>query len=136
MTWSTTGRLWIHDRAESGGRVRAIPDQGRQRQHQEHPAPFSVRTDHCTTEIKTIEDLLNSKLRVRFAGKSRLRIQGPLMLALTRGGSEFNLDPDWKFLKDQVHAARATTYLPDWTYTATQLDGWVKKFEQDIAPKM
>ncbi|MGY8685678.1 extracellular solute-binding protein [Bradyrhizobium sp. UFLA05-153] len=27
-------------------------------------------------------------------------------------------------------------YLPDWAYMSTQLDAWVKKFEQEIAPKI
>ncbi|MGY3573055.1 ABC transporter substrate-binding protein [Bradyrhizobium sp. USDA 4504] len=63
---------------------------------------FAVRTDRCPIEIRTIEDLMNPKLKGQICWPAATSYTcAPLvMLALARGGSEFNLDPGWKFLED------------------------------------
>jgi putative spermidine/putrescine transport system substrate-binding protein len=62
---------------------------------------FAVRADHCPIEIKSIEDLLNPKLKGQIAWPAATLYTGApiLMLALPRGGSEHNLEPGWKFLQ-------------------------------------
>lgn len=215
---------------------------------------FAVRTDRCPIEIKTIEDLLNPKLKgqISWPTPTIFSNMATITLALARGGNEFKLDPGWKFLEElansgnigrvyssnvenqnaittgeisisyfatdsmaalankvpmkaltkvdpslkaaqyvegwvvmansknkkatiefanfmvskenveffneatggvpanqkaKVSAAAAPlqftpeeadkfAYLPDWAYMTTQIDTWVKKFEQDIAPKL
>ncbi|MGY3573087.1 extracellular solute-binding protein [Bradyrhizobium sp. USDA 4504] len=63
---------------------------------------FAVRTDRCPIEVKTIEDLLNPKLTGQICWPTATDYaSAPLvMLALARGGNEFNLDPGWKFLEE------------------------------------
>ncbi|MCK1709593.1 extracellular solute-binding protein [Bradyrhizobium sp. 143] len=63
---------------------------------------FAVRTDRCPIEIKTIEDLLNPKLKGQICWPvASLYLSAPTVtLALARGGNEFNLDPGWKFLEE------------------------------------
>ncbi|MDE5458803.1 extracellular solute-binding protein [Bradyrhizobium sp. CSA112] len=63
---------------------------------------FAVRADRCPIEIKTIEDLLNPKLKGQICWPTATNFTcAPLvMLALARGGNEFNLDPGWKFLEE------------------------------------
>ena len=63
---------------------------------------FFVRTDRCPIEIKTIEDLLNPKLKGLISWPSptlNSNLQ-TVILALARGGSEFNMDPGWRFLEE------------------------------------
>jgi putative spermidine/putrescine transport system substrate-binding protein len=67
---------------------------------------FAVRPDICPIEIRTIEDLLNPKLKGQIAWPSpimQMNMQ-TVMLALARGGNEFKLDPGWKFLEDLAKA--------------------------------
>lgn len=63
---------------------------------------FAVRTDRCPIEIKTIEDLLNPKLKGQICWPvASLYLSAPTVtLALARGGNEFNLGPGWKFLEE------------------------------------
>lgn len=63
---------------------------------------FAVRTDRCPIEIKTIEDLLNPKLKGQICWPvASLYLNAPTVtLAFARGGNEFNLDPGWKFLEE------------------------------------
>ncbi|MGY3573091.1 ABC transporter substrate-binding protein [Bradyrhizobium sp. USDA 4504] len=67
---------------------------------------FAVRTDRCPIEIKTIEDLLNPKLKGQICWPATTAYTcAPLvMLALARGGNEFNLDPGWKFIEELAKA--------------------------------
>jgi len=63
---------------------------------------FAVRTDRCPIEIKTIEDLLNPKLKgqISWPPPTAYSNMATVTLALARGGNEFNLDPGWKFLEE------------------------------------
>lgn len=63
---------------------------------------FAVRTDRCPIEIKTIEDLLNPKLKgqICWPGPTVFMNMATITLALARGGNEFKLDPGWKFLEE------------------------------------
>jgi putative spermidine/putrescine transport system substrate-binding protein len=63
---------------------------------------FMVRTDRCPIEIKTIDDLLNPRLKGLIVWPSptlNTNIQ-TVVLALARGGNEFNMEPGWKFLEE------------------------------------
>ena len=67
---------------------------------------FAVRPDICPIEIKTIDDLLNPKLKGQIAWPSpimQMNMQ-TVMLALARGGNERNMDPGWKFLEEIAKA--------------------------------
>lgn len=63
---------------------------------------FAYRPDICPIEIKTVEDLLDPRL------KGQILWPSPIMntclqvvaLALARGGDEYNIDPGWEFLKE------------------------------------
>lgn len=63
---------------------------------------FAVRTDRCPVEIKTIEDLLNPKLKgqICWPVASQYLNSPTVMLALARGGNEFKMDPGWQFLQE------------------------------------
>ena len=63
---------------------------------------FAYRPDICPIEIKTIDDLLDPRL------KGQILWPSPIMntclqvvaLALARGGDEYNIDPGWEFLQE------------------------------------
>ncbi|ODM73825.1 hypothetical protein A6452_40295 [Bradyrhizobium elkanii] len=63
---------------------------------------FAVRTDRCPIEIKTIEDLLNPKLKgqISWPAPTIYTNMATVTLALARSGNEFKLDPGWKFLEE------------------------------------
>lgn len=67
---------------------------------------FAVRTDRCPIEIKTIEDLLNPKLKgqISWPAPTNYSNMATVTLALARGGSEFKLDPGWTFLEELAKA--------------------------------
>lgn len=63
---------------------------------------FAYRPDICPIEIKTVEDLLDPRL------KGQILWPSPIMntclqvvaLALARGGDEYNIDSGWEFLQE------------------------------------
>jgi putative spermidine/putrescine transport system substrate-binding protein len=63
---------------------------------------FAVRTDRCPIEIKTLEDLLNPKLKgmIAWPGPTVYSNAALLAAALGRGGSLQNLEPGWKFVEE------------------------------------
>ncbi|WP_375784883.1 PotD/PotF family extracellular solute-binding protein [Bradyrhizobium sp. Pha-3] len=63
---------------------------------------FAVRTDRCPIEIRTIEDLLNPRLKGQICWPVTTMNMNvhTVTLALARGGNEFNMDPGWKFLEE------------------------------------
>jgi putative spermidine/putrescine transport system substrate-binding protein len=63
---------------------------------------WAVRSDRCPIEIKTIEDFLNPKLKGMICWPHPINMLNAqtIMLALARGGNEFNMEPGWKFLDE------------------------------------
>ncbi len=61
-----------------------------------------MRADRCPIEIKSIEDLLNPKLKgqISWPAPTIYTNMATVTLALARGGNEFNMDPGWKFLEE------------------------------------
>ena len=62
---------------------------------------FGYRKDLCPIEIKSIEDLLNPKLKGQILWPDpfyNTNIQ-MVFLALARGGNERNMEPAWEFMK-------------------------------------
>lgn len=61
---------------------------------------WAYRPDKCPIEVKTVDDLLNPKLKGQINWPSAV-MQSNLqvvLLALARGGNEYNMEPGWKFL--------------------------------------
>lgn len=63
---------------------------------------FTYAPDMCPIEIKSIEDLLNPKLKGQILWPnptlfSNLQV---VSLARARGGDEYNMEPGWQFLKE------------------------------------
>ncbi|SFT85690.1 extracellular solute-binding protein [Paraburkholderia aspalathi] len=63
---------------------------------------FTYAPETCPIEIKSIEDLLNPKLKGQILWPnptlfSNLQV---VSLAMARGGDEHNMEPGWKFLKE------------------------------------
>lgn len=63
---------------------------------------FGYRKDRSPIEIKTLEDLLNPKLKGQILWPDPVYASNIAMvlLALARGGDEFHMDPGWKFMKE------------------------------------
>lgn len=63
---------------------------------------FAVRTDRCPIEIKTIEDLLNPRLKGQIAWPVPTNYSNipMVLLSLARGGNEFKMDPGFKFMEE------------------------------------
>jgi putative spermidine/putrescine transport system substrate-binding protein len=63
---------------------------------------FAVRTDTCPIEIKTLDDLLNPKLKgqISWPVPTVYSNMATVTLALARGGNERNMEPGWKFLEE------------------------------------
>jgi putative spermidine/putrescine transport system substrate-binding protein len=79
---------------DSKGNIKCIP--------RSTSAVFFAVTDRCPIEIKTIEDLLNPKLKGQILWgppTANTNLQ-TVFLALARGGNERNMDPGWKFLEE------------------------------------
>ena len=65
---------------------------------------FLVSTPNCPIEIKTIEDLLDPKLKGQILWPNptlNTNIQ-TVNLAMGRGGDQFNMEPGWQFLKEMA----------------------------------
>ena len=63
---------------------------------------FGYREDTCPIEIKSVEDFLSPELKGQIAWPDPpygANMQ-TVMLALARGGDEFNMEPGWQFLKE------------------------------------
>ena len=63
---------------------------------------FAYREDICPIEINTIEDFLDPALKGQILWPDPFygaNIQ-MVMLALARGGDEFNMEPGWEFMKE------------------------------------
>ncbi|WP_136622636.1 MULTISPECIES: ABC transporter substrate-binding protein [Mesorhizobium] len=63
---------------------------------------FTYVPDTCPIEIKSIEDLLNPKLKGQILWPNptlgtNLQV---VALAMARGGDQFNMEPGWQFLKE------------------------------------
>ena len=63
---------------------------------------WAYRPDICPIEIKSVEDLLDPRLKGQILWPSpimntSLQVVG---LALARGGDEYNMDPGWEFLQE------------------------------------
>lgn len=62
---------------------------------------FAYRPDICPIEIKTIDDLLDPRLKGQINWPSTVMNSNlqVVILALARGGDERNMEPGWKFLE-------------------------------------
>ena len=63
---------------------------------------FTYAPDNCPIEIKTVEDLLDPKLKGQILWpnptlNTNLQV---VALAKARGGDEYNMEPGWEFLKE------------------------------------
>ena len=65
---------------------------------------FWVASENCPIEIKNIEDLLNPKMRgqILWPNPTLNTNTQVIMLAIARGGDQYNLKPGWDFLKELI----------------------------------
>ena len=63
---------------------------------------FAFREDLCPIEIKSLEDLLDPQLKGKIVWPDPIYASNAamVMLALARGGDEFNMEPAWEFMKE------------------------------------
>jgi putative spermidine/putrescine transport system substrate-binding protein len=63
---------------------------------------FAFRKDLCPVDVKSVEDLLDPKLKGQICWPDPFYASNTqmIMLALARGGSESNMDPAWDFMKE------------------------------------
>ena len=67
---------------------------------------WGYRSDTAPFEIKTMEDLLDPRLKGQIAipHPTQGANQHMISLAMARGGDQYNLEPGWEFLKDIAKA--------------------------------
>lgn len=65
---------------------------------------FWVATENCPIEITNIEDLLNPKMKgqILWPNPTLNTNTQVILLALARGGDQYNIEPGWQFLKELV----------------------------------
>ncbi|WP_085035852.1 ABC transporter substrate-binding protein [Ensifer aridi] len=85
---------------------------------------FTCAPEMCPIEIKSIEDLLNPKLKgeILWPNPTLFSNLQVVSLALARGGDEFNMEPGWEFLKELAKSGNIGRVAANTSDVITSLD--------------